>query len=197
MTSKMLMAGVMATAAASVASAGLITGSPIETWTASTYGVEFVSSSAGATGSLYFLGWQGPGEAITYTPSTDSNEIGKFLFSNKKTQAGATVEIGAFEAGTTLHFAYLITKGVKEAPMGQIQRTDSDDTSAFFGYTLGTDAQGYFAKIGVEDVLDPKVSDMDYNDIMYKVRSIPAPGGAALMAVSLLIVGPRSRRRAN
>ncbi len=195
MIGKTLTAGLMATLIAGTAGAGMITGAPIQTWSASTYGVEFVSSSAGAKGSLYFLGWQGPGEAITYTPSTDANNLGKFAFSNKGTTAGTTVEIGAFESGTTLHFAYLITKGVKVAPKGQLQRTDSDDTSAFFGLAFGTDQKGYFASVGVEDILDPKVSDMDYNDVMFKVRTIPAPGGAALMAVSLLIVGPRGRRR--
>lgn len=195
MTMRKVMAGVCVAAGASVASAGMITGVPVTTWSPSTYAVEFVSSSAGAKGSLYFLGWQGPGEAITYTPSTDANNLGKFLFSNKKTPVGKSVEIGAFESGTSLHFAYLITKGVKESPTGQLQRTDDDDTSPFFGFTLGTDSKGYAASFGVEDILDPKVSDMDYNDVMFKVRTVPAPGGAALMAVSLLIVGPRARRR--
>ncbi|MGD9693303.1 MAG: hypothetical protein AB7G17_08780 [Phycisphaerales bacterium] len=194
MTGKTMIAGVMAGVFGGVASAGMIVGAPVDTWSPSRYGVEFVSSSAGATGSLYFLGWQAVGETITYTTSTDSKGLGQFLFSNKGTSAGTTVEIGAFDAGTTLHFAYTITKGSGSAALNQIQRTDQT-TSMFFATDWGTDSKGYFAKVGVEDILDVKKSDMDYNDVQFRVRAIPAPGGAALMAVSMLIAGPRGRRR--
>ncbi len=194
MTGKTVIAAMLTGTICGVAGAGMIAGAPVDTWSPSRYAVEFVSSSAGATGSLYFLGWQAAGEPITYTPSTDSKGLGKHLFSNKGTSAGTTVEIGAFDTNTRLHFAYTITSGVNVAPTGQLQRTDQA-TSMFFATEWGTDSNGYFAKVGVEDILDVKKSDMDYNDVAFRVRAIPAPGGAALMAVSLLIAGPRGRRR--
>ncbi len=182
-------------AAASLARGGVANGNLFQMDQRGNVSVEFLNSNAGATGSLYFVGSRGTNENdITYATSSDAFGLGQFLFSNKGTSAGTSVEIGSFDTGTTLHFAYTITKGSGSAVLNQIQRTDQT-TSMFFATDWGTDSKGYFAKVGVEDILDVKKSDMDYNDVVFRVRSIPAPGGAALMAVSLLIAGPRGRRR--
>lgn len=159
-----------------------------------TASVEFVSQAAGAKGSLYFVGWENDG-SITKATSTDSNDLGQFLFSNHGTASGYTVDLsGIFPSASILHFAYIITKGVSVAPTGQVTRTDNE-TGSWYGVgsltpSLSGDVQGVF----VEDIINGR-SDNDYNDLVFNVRSlaIPAPGGAALIAAAGLVALPRRR----
>ena len=159
-----------------------------------TASVEFVSQSAGAKGSLYFVGWENDG-SITNATSTDSNNLGQFLFSNHGTASGYTVDLsGIFPSASILHFAYIITNGVSNAPTGQVTRTDNA-TGSCYGVgsvtpSLTGDVQGVF----VEDIINGS-TDNDYNDLVFNVRSlaIPAPGGAALIAAAGLVAMPRRR----
>lgn len=130
--------------------------------------------------------------AITYATSTDAANLGQFLFTNTP-PADSIVSIGHFNAGTTLHFAYRITQGSMFIPTGQVQRTDGG-ASTFFALTTGTDGIGQFARVGIEDNMTPGETDWDYNDMVFTVRAIPAPGAAALMGLSLLMGGARRRR---
>lgn len=159
-----------------------------------TASVEFVSQSAGAKGSLYFLGWENDG-AITYAASTDSKNLGQFLFSNHGTLTGYSVDLeGVLPGQSILHFAYLITNGVSVAPTGQVTRTD-DASNIWFGVgAMQSTLSGDVQKVYVEDIVTGR-SDHDYNDMTFNVRSlaIPAPGGAALLAAAGLVALPRRR----
>lgn len=177
------------------AQAGMIGGASVTTPYHSEVSVEFVSQSAGAKGALYFLGFN-DGDGITYAASTDSNNLGRYLFHNHGTAQGYSVLLGDFGAGSVMHFAYLITNGVSVAPTGQITRTDAL-SSVFFAVDAGrSDSVGDYSRVGVEDIVS-KSSDMDYNDMIFNVRfaDVPAPGGAMLAGLAMLVASPRRRTR--
>lgn len=163
------------------------------------YRVEFVSSDAGAQGSLYFLGWQLGDAPITYAASTDDFGLGRFLFSNKNTASGFGVDLGSIGQGATLHFAYIITSGVSVAPTGQVIRSDYGADLLYFGLIAdSSDDRGPFTRIGVEDIKSVS-SDFDYNDLMFDVlacqadNDVPTPGGIALGALGLAFLAQRRR----
>lgn len=163
------------------------------------YRVEFVSSDAGATGSLYFLGWQLGDAPITYAASTDGFGLGRFLFSNKNTPSGFGVDLGSLASGATLHFAYIITSGVSVAPTGQVIRSDVGADLRFFGLVADdADARGPYTRVGLEDVVSD-ASDFDFNDLIFDVRScqvdndVPSPGGVALAFAGLALTASRRR----
>lgn len=189
-----IVASAGALAAASSALGAFAIGGPVVMPYKGTVSVEFVSQSAGARGSLYFLGFENDG-VITHATSTDSNNLGQFLFSNHGTPAGYTVDLGGVMPGESiLHFAYLITNGVSAAPTGQVTRTDNASRSWFGVGPTQTSLLDDVQKVYVEDIISNS-SDRDYNDMTFNVRSlaIPAPGGAALLAAAGLIALPRRR----
>ena len=182
-----VMAATTVLALAGQASAGMTPLSSITLEDRSTVEVIFDGSSAGATGALYFLGAE-HGGALTRAASSDENDLGMYLFSNKGTTFGATIGIGEFDAGSTLHFAYLITKGVSVAPTGTLLRTDvflDDDFIRISGAREAGDV--YVFNLDIEDIKDFHVSDFDFNDVRIGIRAVavPAPGSAALAFAGL------------
>lgn len=161
--------------------------------------ISFLSQSAGAKGSLYFLGSESAG-TITYATSSDSKNLGLFLFSNKGTASGSTVGLGSFDAGVRLHFAYLITSGVSVAPTGQVSRTDVVGDLLYFGLeSMGFEGGMYQETLGIEDIKSAS-SDYDYNDAMFRIfvtpssLSVPEPGTISLACLAAGGVGVRRRR---
>jgi len=181
-----IIAAVSSLALASFASADLNSGQMLTLDQDSDVSVSFITSSAGAKGSLYFLGTESGG-AITSAASSDSNALGEFLFSNHGTTSGYSVDIGQFGAGETLHFAYLITNGVSVAPTGELFRSDLSTDLSFFASGSAEAFDGYQVfRFGIEDIRDPNRSDFDYNDVIFDVRvspAVPAPGAAALAMI--------------
>lgn len=178
------------------ASAGLLADAPISLTAPSNVSVRFVGSDAGATGSLYFLGW-GQGESITYATSTHANNLGQFLFSNKGTSAGTTIDLGDFASSSTLHFAYIITKGSGGAKTGDVIRSDLNADLVYFApVAMFNLLDGEYIRVGLEDIRDPAKSDWDHNDVIFDViaTTIPGPGAFALAAVGFAIAAPRRRR---
>src|SRR6056297_1439873 len=109
----------------SAASAGFRDGELVTLQEDSRVSVSFVSQSAGATGSLYFTGAE-LGGVMDYAVSSDTNNLGEFLFSNHGASAGTSIDLGEFDAGSTLHFSYLVTKGRGGAKTGDLfQSADS------------------------------------------------------------------------
>lgn len=191
-----MMTAVVTAAVAGTASAAVIPASLVELDTDSTVTVTFDSSDAGAKGSLYFLGHE-QGGSITYATSTDANGLGKWLFSNHGTAPGFSVELGLLPGGALLHFAYLITHGVTNAPTGSLFRTDVPaDMQYFMSNVVAADASGTTVSYGIEDIRKPSKSDWDYNDVMFTVRvdAIPGPGAIALAASAMMLAGVRRRR---
>jgi hypothetical protein len=182
-------------AVAGSANAGFRTGQSVTLQEDSNAVVEFISQSAGAKGSLYFLGAD-TGDSFVTAPSSDENGLGKFLFSNHGTARGTTVDLGNFGAGSTLHFAYLITKGVSVAPTGSLFKSNVLDDVNYFGMEgPSTFERSTTFRLGIEDIRNPKKSDFDYNDVIVEVRAvaIPTPGTLALATAGLAFV---TRRRA-
>ncbi len=182
-------------ALATTANASFIPGSPVVLPFRSSVSVEFLSQSAGAKGALYFLGAE-KDDVITYAASSDSSGLGQFLFHNHGTTVGYTVPLpDVFAGDSILHFAYRITNGVSAAPTGQVTRTDGS-TSTFFA--IGSPVAGvdtFAQKVHIEDIISSS-SDMDYNDMVFRVHAahIPAPGGALLAGLAGLVALPRRRR---
>jgi hypothetical protein len=182
--------------AASSALATPIVGDPITLDTTSEVSVTFLSSDAGATGSLYFLGSEVHG--VTFrSASTDVNDLGMFLFSNHGTTARSTYDLGMFGRDSTLHFAYLITEGVSVAPTGSLFRTDMPGDMGYFlvDAVPGVDGSWLF-NVGIEDIRDEHMADWDFNDVIFEVntRAVPAPGAAALLAMAGMCAGARRKR---
>ncbi|CAE7578018.1 unnamed protein product [Symbiodinium necroappetens] len=148
------------------------------------------------TRSLYFMGHEQDGEMFNAV-SSDANELGAFIFQNHGTAAGTTVELGEFEAGSTLHFAYLVTNGSGGAPTGSLFRTDVEaDTNYFAIGDTRSDEASLFTRLGIEDIRNPAHSDFDYNDLIVDVRTTAIPEIAmktiitGAIASSVLITAP-------
>lgn len=161
--------------------------------------ISFLSSSAGATGKLYYLGAESDG-AVTYTASNDSNNLGKYLFNNHTSVVGSSSELGSFSGGTKLHFAYLITSGVSAAPTGTLSRSDLSGDLLYFGLSSMTVDNGVHTfTMGIEDVKNLTYSDFDYNDAMFTLTiepaSVPSPGSIALACCAAGFVVTRRRDR--
>lgn len=158
--------------------------------------VSFVSQSAGWTGSLYLSGYEREGTVFDIT-STDDNDAGMYLFDNHGTEGGFTVNVGAFLAGDTLHFDYIVWKGNKaNNNIRYVIESDAASELVQFGAGAPTEAGGAIVtRLGVEDIIGSG-SDWDYNDLVFDVTAtaVPAPGatGLALIGTGLLI----RRRRA-
>lgn len=190
-TAAVLAATIAAAAHAGVAHTGV---KPYALESDSQVSVSFVSQSAGAKGSLYFLGHEDSDGHITYAASSDANNLGQFIFQNHGTAAGYTVDLGIFDAGDVMHFAYLITKGVSVAPTGSLFRTDVNADLAYVGLTpMGSG----ITRIGLEDIRNPAKSDWDHNDVVFDIVAldVPAPGPAALASAAFLIAGLRRRQK--
>lgn len=157
----------------------------------------FLSSDAGATGSLYFVGHKGSGDdAITYSASSDAFGLGQFLFSNKGTPANTGVALGEFNAGDSLFFAYIITKGSGNATKGSFARNDLTAGVDFFRTNSSTPTDyGSYSIIGVEDIFNRSKSDWDYNDMLFALRvdAVPTPGAGLLAAMGGIVAFRRKR----
>ena len=194
----MIVGAVGLAAVCSGADAALVAGQALTIDMRSTVSVRFVSSDAGATGALYLTGWE-RGGAITAAVNSDATGLGAFLFTNRAS-AGDVVEIGDFEAGDVLNFAYTITSSPTwKAPAGAVYRSDAASTSWNFATDAGAAVGGAtVTTLGVEDIKYSRFSDDDYNDAIFEVvvaPRIPSPGGAAIACVGLG-VALSSRRRA-
>ncbi len=188
---------VFAAGLSAAASAGVVNGNLYQMTERGEVTAEFLSSNAGAKGSLYFLGHSGVGDPITYAASSDASGLGQFLFSNKGTAAGTSVGLGTFDLGDTLYFAYMITNGVSVAPTGTLARNDlAPDVDFFQTLSFALTPDGSRSVIGVEDIFKRTGSDWDYNDTKFalNVSSIPTPG-AGLLAVMGGAVACRRKRR--
>jgi len=146
--------------------------------------VAFVSSSAGATGMLYFAGAMSGGTLTPPAAAADPS-MGLELFANKGTDRGTGdfITLGGFDAGATIHFNYLVTKGVSVAPTGSLFSTQSDhDPAHFVVLSASTIDATTTYRVGIEDIRNPNRSDWDYNDIVVDVtvRDVPTPGATVL-----------------
>ncbi len=196
-TETTLIAGAIVAAVTATAQGGLSAAAPVVIDQPSSVNVSFVSQSAGATGSLYFLGWEPEGiDTIEYAASSDFNILGTHLMSNHGTPFGTSVDVGTFGAGT-LHFAYLITDGVSVAPTGSLFRTDVSGDEVYFASEM-TAVTPQVYTFGLEDIRNPSQSDWDYNDLVVQVSAapIPAPGATVIGLASVLVLGRVRRRRA-
>ena len=161
--------------------------------------ISFVSYDAGATGKLYYLGDESTG-AVSYAASNDSNNLGKYLFTNKTATYGESQELGLFTGGTKLHFAYKITAGGGNAPTGTISRTDLSSDLLYFDLGSAQINNGVYSfAFNVEDIKNPSYSDFDYNDAMFTLtiepHSVPSPGSIALMCCAATFAAVRRRDR--
>lgn len=174
----------------SSASAAFVVGAPVVVTSDNTQvSIEFMGSSAGHTGQLYFLG-SGASPLLIDSPALDSDSagLGQFLFNNHTSIVGATMTLdGLFSAGDILHFAYDV---IAPSPVAnRLYRSDSMGDQGHFGFDLVT------GDLRVED-LPLASSDLDYNDAMFQLTftPIPAPGALALAAVAGVSRRGRSRR---
>jgi uncharacterized protein (TIGR03382 family) len=159
--------------------------------------VEFVSSSAGAGGNLYFLGHD-LGGGLLPAVSSDVHDLGRFLFNNHSSDRGERVDLGVLPGGATLHFAYLIVRGVRVAPTGSLFRTDVADDEMYFASEVMPDRDGAgVTRFSIEDIRDPRTSDWDYNDAVFSIAvtptPVPTPGAAAVGALALGLMARRRR----
>lgn len=199
--SKKTMTALVSAAAACVcgaaASGGMVTGQLYTVPQAGEVSISFRSQSAGATGSLYFLGFEDEG-GLSYTSNTDGRALGQFLFSNHGSSLGSSLLLGTFNAGDKLHFAYIVTKGVSSVPTGTTSRTDVAGDRIYFGLE-GPASRGpaLDTVLSVEDIKDPSKTDWDYNDFTATITSIPipAPGPVALASLGMLLMAPRRKQR--
>jgi hypothetical protein len=185
---------------ASGASASVITGATYQVEQSGAFDVAFVSQSAGWTGSLYFLGHERDG-IMHHAENSDQFELGRFMFDNHGTDPGFTLSLGEFDAGSTLHFGYLVFRGNKAN--GNIRyalRTDSSGDLQQFAIEDITplDDSLRTTTLGIEDIVGQH-SDWDYNDLQVNIiaRAIPTPGSATLAGLALLVCCPRRRSTRN
>ena len=185
-----------AAGAASSARASAIVGEPIEVSEAGSVSISFVSQSAGARGHLYFLGVE-RGGSITEAASSDSRNLGRFLFSNHDTSAGDSAALGDFLAGDILHFAYRIDKGASRAKTNDVFNTSVEDDRQYFALSspVQTEAGGWERDLFIEDIRVERNSDLDYNDAVFRLsfEPVPTPGAGAL-AMTALGIATRRRR---
>lgn len=186
----------MASFAAS-ASAAFTTGSLFTVPSRGEVVVSFKSQSAGATGSVYLLG-VGEENTITYAASSDARNLGQFIFSNKGTAVGTQVNLGIFEAGQQIHFAYTVTHGAGGAKTGDTSRTDIVPDRDYFGFRQHASAENVTTHLfGIEDIRDRGKSDWDYNDVQFYLThtatTIPGPGTAMLAVLGILLAKPRRK----
>ena len=161
--------------------------------------IRFISYDAGATGKLFYLGEESDG-AVTYTASNDSNNLGKYLFTNKTAAYGDSHDLGLFTGGTKLHFAYKITAGGGNAPTGTISRTDINGDLLYFDLSSAQINNGVYSYMfSIEDIKNPTYSDFDYNDGIFQLtvtpQTVPSPGSIALICCAATFAVARRRDR--
>lgn len=136
--------------------------------------IEFVSYSAGWTGTLYSTSHAGP----------ETSALGMPLFTNKTATPGERRDLGFVPGGTSLMFAYDVTTGRKNT-----FRMDAHATANMFA-TAQTSATSW--TLFVEDWVG---GDEDYNDAVFNVIAEPVPAPAALATAGLCLLGSGLRRR--
>lgn len=160
----------------SVASGDLIVGQPIPVPGGAYHAsAVFIGSSAGFNGvvSLIESGEGGPAP-------------GEIIFDNHLSPPGLEVDLGAFNAGQHLQFAYEVMSGNPD-----LFRMDRPEDRNQFAFTILD--PGVF-RVGIEDIRLPG-GDQDYNDIIFDVyvTTIPAPAVATALACIAPILLTRSR----
>ncbi|RMD63611.1 MAG: hypothetical protein D6824_05090, partial [Planctomycetota bacterium] len=80
-----------------MAEASFVVGKPVRLAHTSKVHVRFRSQSAGAAGSLYFLGSR-LGGVVSRAASTDNRDLGRFLFNNHEVQRSFETPLGVFKA---------------------------------------------------------------------------------------------------
>ncbi len=169
----------------------------------SSVSVRYVSKDASARGMLSFLGAEHSGvltAPTARTPADNITPLGLDLFTNHNPARGvdAPVELGTFAGGSTLHFAFFITRGVWIIPDGETFRTDTDTDPAHFTVmsTTSTDEGSTIYRVGLEDIRDASRSDWDYNDLIFDVavQTVPGPGPALLAGLGAVCAATRRRK---
>jgi len=183
---------------APLAQASFVRGEPLRLAQRSDVRVRFLGQSAGASGALYFLGSR-LGGVVSRAASSDDQGLGRFLFNNHQARRGFETALGVFDAGAVLDFAYLITQGVSVAPTGELFRTDRSEDLPYFAQRTRFKKDLQRSVVGVEDIRDPRLSDFDFNDVVFEVvarpAGTPAPAGAAVLGLGgAVALGLRRRR---
>lgn len=195
-----IIAAVICASASAAGAAFIEIDSPIVLQSDAVVSVELVGAWAGAAGDIYFLGAKRPGEALTASADTGEPGLGQRLFYSKA-EPGERIDLGEFDAGSELHFAYHITKGSGDlVAQGDVFRSDRDTDQIQFGYDPEASTAAYY-RLGMEDIRDPKRSDWDYQDVVFDVTMtsprgvpVPAPGATLLLALSSGAAAARRRR---
>jgi len=188
-------------AAAGTASAAFLElDNPIALQQDASVSVELVGEWAGAAGDLYFLGAKPSGSELNASPDTGEPGLGTKLFASTGAR-GTSVNLGDFDAGTELHFAYHITSGYSDTViLGDTFRSDLAQDQVQLGWDPDASSE-FVTRLGWEDIRDPKKSDWDYQDIVFDIRMtppqgdpVPTPGAAMLLALSTGVAAARRRR---
>jgi len=173
---------------AATASADLVSDVPISVPTDNTTAtVEFIGHTAQYEGNLYFLGTGDADNVLAPAPDSDATGLGQFLFNNHDASPGdMTMLIGTFNAGDVLHLAYDVVHPPDVED--ELFRTDVEDDQKYFDWDIETGI------VGIEDMRKPQ-SDLDYDDIQFRLifEQIPAPGALPVLA-ALGLLGRRRRR---
>lgn len=192
----------LAAALTQSAAGSFSTGDPFTLSTRSEVSVEFVSQSAGWTGSLYFMGAETP-DTFAPAPDSDSNNLGMFILSNHGAAAGDGATLGTFDTGAVLHFAYFITRGGhknRSHPHNLFRTTHAPDLDYFALEPMPGRDGAQVTRMRIEDIKPRGRSDMDFNDVVVDVitRPVPTPAGtgAFIAAAGLAACSRRRRQRA-
>lgn len=183
---RLMLPGVAVLALATAAAhADLVVGAPVVVPEGMTGAqIEYLGPEADYTGEFYFLGWGDEDGVLEAAGDTGEPGLGQFLFNNQDSPIGSVETLSLdFSEGDVLHFAYNV---IAPAGVEDLFRTDNEIDQIQFAWDAG---DGTFA---VEDIRIPSFWT-DYNDAVFQVTFIPAPGAMALLGLAG-VLGSRRRR---
>lgn len=134
---------------------------------AATVGGDIVVSEDGTVTATYL----GSSAGYTNLVFLDQTTGDVYLFDNQTTAPGTSVNLGYFEAGTTLTFYIDVTD------TGQTYYTGDGSLNPDGKPHAATRTSGYTTTIGFEDIYGG--GDRDYNDVVFRVTLAPVPLPAA------------------